>query len=259
MIGTIRARHRRCLELEAADGCGSSRPVPPALAWRLSWTPVCGSTEDLLSAALRRHSSGAAGPTAVVAARQRWGRGQASRRWISPAGGVWLSAALPWCERPSAMADPGLAVAEGLARQLERLGVRAELKWPNDLQVGGRKLAGLLPRLLWRGAAVRLARIGVGLNGNNAAPPGAVAVKELLAPARLGTAELTARVLRALDWAVHHADRPEPVRRAAQARLVGLGGVIPWRGESWRVEGLAADGGLMLRRGSVMVVRRRRF
>ena len=58
------------------------------------------------------------------------------------------------------------------------------IKWPNDLIVGSRKLAGVLPKLVFRGHQVRLARIGVGLNVRNPVPRGGIALRELLPPGR---------------------------------------------------------------------------
>ena len=90
---------------------------------------------------------------------------------MSPRGGLWISAALPWQGGRSASAMLiGLAVATVLAEHLERRGLEVAIKWPNDLLVNGRKLAGLLPRLVQRGSTIRLVRIGVGLNVENRIP-----------------------------------------------------------------------------------------
>ena len=77
----------------------------------------------------------------------------------------------------------GLAVATGLAERLERRGLEVAIKWPNDLLVNGRKLAGLLPRLVQRGSTLRLVRIGVGLNVENRIPSHGVALRQVLGPA----------------------------------------------------------------------------
>ena len=74
-------------------------PAPPAprLPWRLLWWPCCGSTEQRLEQDL---ASGGQPPLALLAGHQRFGHGQRGRPWISPPGGVWLSAALPWPAEP---------------------------------------------------------------------------------------------------------------------------------------------------------------
>ncbi|MFM7086295.1 MAG: biotin--[acetyl-CoA-carboxylase] ligase [Cyanobium sp.] len=190
----------------------------------------------------------------MIARRQRFGRGQQGRTWSSPAGGVWLSAALPWPADPAAAAAPGLAVAVGLALELEACGVEVRLKWPNDLLIaapGGHpaKLAGVLPRLRLRGGRIRWARVGIGLNGSNRVPRGAANLLAALGAWQSRPERLTALVLQALEWAMAQADQRERVRRLAEQRLV----VAPqsWQGaaEGWQPGGLAADGALILRRG----------
>ena len=132
--------------------------------WLLRSVPVCSSTEVLLSRWLKGPVA-LAQPWAVVAAHQRWGTGQWGRRWSSPPGGVWLSAALPWQGEGSGRAGLlGLAVAVSFAERLERHGLPVRIKWPNDLVLYGRKLAGLLPSVVQRGSTVRVLRIGLGLN-----------------------------------------------------------------------------------------------
>lgn len=240
---------------------------PPAL-WRLRTLPVCASTETELDRWLRRlipdRQDPLPGPMAVLARRQRFGRGQQGRHWSSPAGGVWLSAALPWPADPARAAAPGLAVAVGVALELEALGLAVRLKWPNDLLIAGpggqpAKLAGLLPRLRLQGGRIRWARVGLGLNSVNPAPPGATNLKSRLGCHGADPRRLTARVLRALEWAMAAADQPTWVRRQAEARLL----VAPqsWEGaaQGWQPHGLADDGALVLVRGKEHRLLHRRF
>jgi BirA family biotin operon repressor/biotin-[acetyl-CoA-carboxylase] ligase len=233
-------------------------PADQPLPWRLNVLPVCASTELELE---RRLCRGAVPPVAVLAAQQRHGHGQQGRLWQSPAGGVWLSAALPWPAEPEGAAALALAAAVGMALQLEDLGLQPQIKWPNDLLIDGCKLAGILPRLRWRGAQVRYAQLGVGVNGVNRTPVGAISLQEALGRKFHPQAKperLAARVLRALEWTAAAAAQPELVRRQAEQRL--------WRpewliheGERWSVSGLAADGGLRLCRGTAVTVLQRRF
>ena len=109
------------------------------------------STNDVAWEAL---AAGAPEGTAVVADAQTRGRGRAGRSWhLAEGKGLALSAILGLgCELPdgdgreSGRATGVLPLAAGLAlaRGLERLGVHAELKWPNDLLLSGRKLSGIL-------------------------------------------------------------------------------------------------------------------
>lgn len=230
---------------------------------------MCASTELELDHLLAR---GRRPPLAVVARRQNRGHGQQGRVWQSPPGGVWLSAALPWGEggvaQAGGLASPALALSLGLCLQLEALGLSPQIKWPNDLLLDGRKLAGILPRLRWRGERLLGCRVGVGINGVNRVPVGAIALVDGLAagvsPVRrrrhhraADPARLAALVLRGLEWAVAASGQAELVRRQAERRL--------WRAphrhqeELWEVAGLALDGGLRLRRGGQVVELRRDF
>jgi BirA family biotin operon repressor/biotin-[acetyl-CoA-carboxylase] ligase len=213
---------------------------------------VCASSERELERRLREPGTAprAGEALAVLARRQRFGHGQQGRAWHSPAGGVWISAALPWPEDPAAAAAPGLALAVGLALELEQLGLPVRLKWPNDLLVEGRKIAGLLPRLRRRGDRVRWAQVGLGLNGDHAVPAGAVALAELIGRrAESSPPRLSARVLRALEWGVAQAARPERVRALAEVRLLLPVEPIAHQGSLWRAVGLGIDGALLLEGG----------
>jgi BirA family biotin operon repressor/biotin-[acetyl-CoA-carboxylase] ligase len=241
-----------------------------ALRWQRRRLPVCASTEIELGRWLAaREAAGRPLPAdgialVVVARRQRFGRGQQGRHWHSPPGGLWLSAAIPWPSR-SGSAALGLAVAVGLALQLEQLGLRPQLKWPNDLLLEGRKLAGLLPRLRHRGGQVRWAQVGIGLNGRNRVPPGAISLAEVLsAGCRAGhpqtmPRQLEGRVLAALAWAVAAADAAEAVRDLAAARLWRQPEGIEHAGVRWQVEGLELDGRLRLRSGPLLTRLQRQF
>jgi BirA family biotin operon repressor/biotin-[acetyl-CoA-carboxylase] ligase len=172
-----------------------------------------------------------------------------------------MSAAMPWPALPEQAASLALAAAVGIALQLEALGLRPAIKWPNDLLIDGRKLAGILPRLRWRGARVRYAQLGVGLNGVNRVPEGAIGVAEALGFShhpRAHPRHLAARLLRGVEWAAAAAGQPELVRRQAEQRL-WRPGCVEHAGRHWSVAGLEVDGGLRLCSGSAVTVLQRRF
>lgn len=197
----------------------------------------------------------------VVARRQRYGRGQRGRAWQSPAGGLWLSAAFPWPGDPAAAAAPSLLMALGLAQELENLfgpaaGLPVAIKWPNDLYGHGRKLAGLLPRLRLRAGRVRWAQLGLGINGINRVPAGAISLGELLNRAagrsrsrfhpKATPRTLEALAQRAIERCLVLADQPEQVRREAEQRLWRPPGGIERHDVRWQIAGLERDGGLRL-------------
>ena len=157
-----------------------------------------------------------------------------------------------------------LAIAVGLALELEQLGVETQIKWPNDLLVGGRKLAGILARLRLQGSQVRWARAGIGINGTNRVPPGAISLGEALRPQQrmrfhphATASALLPRALRAIAWAQHHSLSNAAVIALAEQRLLRPDGGWTHQGERWQVQGLSADGGLRLQRsGQTLTLRR---
>jgi BirA family biotin operon repressor/biotin-[acetyl-CoA-carboxylase] ligase len=128
------------------------------------------STQETAKAAAR---SGAPEGALFAADRQTEGRGRLGRRWESPAGGLWYSLLLRPPLAPAAV--PGLALAAALdwARLLrEDHGLDARVKWPNDIWLGERKLAGILTEMSSETDRVHWVVLGVGLNVNNAPPAG---------------------------------------------------------------------------------------
>ena len=100
--------------------------------------------------------------SAVRAVTQTAGRGRFQREWISDQGGLWLSAVVPTHPSKARILPllAGLAVCD-VVRGLGFQDVR--LRWPNDVMVGDRKLAGVLIDQFKPGLAV----LGIGLNVNN--------------------------------------------------------------------------------------------
>jgi BirA family biotin operon repressor/biotin-[acetyl-CoA-carboxylase] ligase len=106
----------------------------------------------------------------VRAAVQTAGRGQRARDWQAGAGGSYQTLIV---REPDALIPAtALVMALGLAEVFPVYGVRAGIKWPNDLYYRGKKLAGVLVE---RVAGHLL--IGVGVNVNNEVPPGAVGLR----------------------------------------------------------------------------------
>lgn len=140
-----------------------------AAPWRILERDSVGSTNDEARALAE---AGDPGRVAVVARRQTAGRGRLQRTWVSEPGGLYLSAllrpALPVARAGLLPLAAGVAVAEAV----ERLGARPELRWPNDVLVAGRKLAGVLceARFVPGGAALAWVVIGIGLNVQQRGP-----------------------------------------------------------------------------------------
>ena len=112
--------------------------------FRLCHHATLGSTNDAAKALAR---AGAPDGTLVWADEQEAGRGRRGRQWLSPPGNLYLSLVLRPDAAPSRAAQLGFVAALGLGDALRPLGAPALLlryKWPNDLLLNGRKLAGIL-------------------------------------------------------------------------------------------------------------------
>ncbi len=111
----------------------------------------------------------------VVALEQTAGRGRTGSSWASPRGGLYMSYVPPEGLMPRRPTDAtplaGLAAADAVDGALALLGApgpRARLKWPNDVLVDGRKVAGVLVQARTGGTVGRPSRtaIGIGINAN---------------------------------------------------------------------------------------------
>jgi BirA family transcriptional regulator, biotin operon repressor / biotin---[acetyl-CoA-carboxylase] ligase len=130
------------------------------------WTVAVADEIDSTNTRLMTHAVGG-GPHGLVLAaeRQSAGRGRLGRRWQARIGSCLMFSVLWRFDRGLAeLAGLSLAVGLALARVLRRLGAPVELKWPNDLLLQGRKLAGILIELSGDALGPASVVIGIGLN-----------------------------------------------------------------------------------------------
>lgn len=128
---------------------------------------TCGSTNDEVA---RRAAAGAAEGLVVTARAQTAGRGRQGRRWYSPTDENLYFSCLLRPECPPGQAPPlTLAAGLGVLDALEcaagaESSVHASLKWPNDVLLGGRKVAGILTEMNTRGTRLSHVVVGIGVN-----------------------------------------------------------------------------------------------
>src|SRR5262249_48453381 len=142
--------------------------------------------------------------TVLVADEQTRGRGRQGRTWSSPPGTNLYLSALLRPELPAAAAPPiTLAVAVAVAEALNELGARASIKWPNDVLVMDKKVAGSLTESTTRGGSLEAVVVGIGVNLNWREPPpdlAAIAISVAQATGRpTDRDEFTARLLDMLE------------------------------------------------------------
>jgi BirA family biotin operon repressor/biotin-[acetyl-CoA-carboxylase] ligase len=240
------------------------RPRLGAIGRRMYWLETTGSTNDV-AAQLAQH--GAEDGTTVVAEAQTSGRGRHGRAWFSPPGaGLYVSVILRLSNEPAGNRDhpaslltlaAGVAIAEAVRAAT---GLPAEIKWPNDVVIGTRKLAGILTEAASHGSDLQFVVLGFGINLQTAAYPAELRSRvtsieaETSRPAdrALIFAEILARVSeRCGDLRAQRFD-------AILSAWRGLAPALPFAPVEWdspngtvrgRAEGIDADGALLVRVG----------
>jgi len=130
------------------------------IAWRVHAYGSVVSTNDT---ARRLAGGGAPEGTLVVAEMQTGGHGRRGNVWESPLGGLWFSFVVRPHLPPERASGLSVVTAVAVARTVIDLGdIGARIKWPNDVFVSGRKLAGAMVCSAGEGALV----VGVGVNVN---------------------------------------------------------------------------------------------
>lgn len=126
------------------------------------------SLDSTNAEALRMVGQGVAAPFVVLAERQTAGRGRRGRNWVSPfAENIYYSLVLPVMGGMRQLEGLSLVVGLAVLNALREVGVSGGgLKWPNDVLVGNKKIAGILLELVGDPADVCHVVLGIGINVN---------------------------------------------------------------------------------------------
>ena len=226
------------------------------ISWRIILKSICASTEIELSNWLAEKQVKENRPIAIFSTCQRFGRGQAGRIWHSSKGGVWVSAAIKREESSENNSQLyGLAVALALAEKIERIGVNVKIKWPNDLLVNGKKLAGILPRLFFRGEKLRLLRVGIGLNVLNNVPNEGISLKQIIGDKKMNINFWSSEVLIAIERSLDFLDDKNFLCSQVEKRLWSRKYIEKETGYQWDIKGIDASGRLILyKEGKIKVL-----
>lgn len=129
---------------------------------------ICYDAVDSTNIVLKELArQGAENGTVVVADTQGTGRGRMERAFFSPPGkGIWVSILLRPDFLPQEAPKCTLMAAVAVARAMEKFGLRAAIKWPNDILHDGRKLVGILTEMSAEMDRVNYIVIGIGINVN---------------------------------------------------------------------------------------------
>ena len=204
--------------------------------------------------------------TVVCAEAQSKGRGRLGRAWISPkARGLYFSFVL----RPSLplnqLAQLTLMSAVALAEAIENISdLRPSIKWPNDILLGNRKLAGILTELRAESDQVKFVIVGVGLNVNTSShhlTPQAVSLK-IAAGHSFDRTQVFQAILRSLEkWylkLLHH--EFAQVMEEWKKRECTLNKWVRITDPTGMIEGQAIDldedGALLIRKDNGLVIKK---
>lgn len=197
----------------------------------------------------------------VFAESQTRGRGRLGRKWVSPARkGLWFSVLLRPDLRPQAATQLTVAAATALVRAIHsHTGLRAEIKWPNDILVRGKKLAGVLTELSAELDHIKYVVLGIGVDVNLTAGDLPADLRKIATSLKLEAgqtfrrADLAAAILRELDRDYERIRKQQFAAVADEwekhcatlGRRVAI--QIGNRVLEGRAESLDADGALLLR------------
>jgi BirA family biotin operon repressor/biotin-[acetyl-CoA-carboxylase] ligase len=216
-----------------------------------------GSTNEV---AFRLAQDGAEHGEVVVAEQQTAGKGRRGRAWVSPPGlNLYFSAILRPELPPQRAPELTLVAAVALAEALREQGTEAAIKWPNDVHLDGRKVAGILTELSAEPERVHFVIVGVGVNLNSRAEHFPDELRETATSLALATGQ---RVLRARfaatlwgrmeEWLDRYLEEGfDPVRARWKALSSTLGQDVLVRTDRQELRGRAEDidpsGALMVR------------
>jgi BirA family biotin operon repressor/biotin-[acetyl-CoA-carboxylase] ligase len=163
------------------------------------------STNDVMEKLAR---DGVKEGVVVFAEMQTKGRGRLGRKWISPERkGLWFSVLLRPHLRPQEATQLTVASATALRRALQsETGLKPEIKWPNDILISGRKVAGILTELSAEVDRVRHIILGIGVDVNLDAGELPAELRKTATSLKIETgemisrAELAVEILRELDF-----------------------------------------------------------
>lgn len=179
----------------------------------------------------------------VVAETQSVGRGSRGREWQSRSGGLYMTVVLkPGRHIGLVPLLAGVAISEAIS---EVAGFEAQLKWPNDVLLHGKKVGGILVESVWSGGTLRFILLGVGVNVNNDLPdalPEATSLSKELGW-EVGLDPLMNSILKSLE---RHFDDlpldPELILRSWKKRNQTLGRRVVVTDRSGEpIEGIATD------------------
>ena len=216
------------------------------------------STNDVIEKLAR---DGVPEGAVVFAESQTQGRGRLGRQWASPARkGLWFSVLLRPPLRPQAATQLTIASATALRNAIaQQTGLKTEIKWPNDVLISGKKVAGILTELSAEVDQIKYVLVGIGVDVNLDASDFPAEIRSQATSLKLelgkpvARADLAAAILQHLDreycrilageFGAVASEWEEHCTTIGQRVVIRLG----QRTVCGRAESLGEDGALLLR------------
>jgi BirA family biotin operon repressor/biotin-[acetyl-CoA-carboxylase] ligase len=223
---------------------------------KIQFLPEVASTNTL---AMEMAADGAPEGTLVIAETQTGGKGRLGRKWISPKGNLYLSVVLrpniPIHKAPLITLTGAVAVASAIRTTC---GLKAGIKWPNDILLSDKKVSGLLTEMSAEQDRIRHIVLGIGIDVNmemGELPPEVRSLTTTLAAeagAKINRTALLQQILRDLDrWYQKFLDNDAEVLEEWKKLNTTVGNRITVSGAGESLEGLALgvdrDGRLIVR------------
>jgi BirA family biotin operon repressor/biotin-[acetyl-CoA-carboxylase] ligase len=276
----IRALRREGYHIDSSPGKGYSLVSAPdsllpeeikaglrtnLLGRQIAYHRELTSTQDVANSLA---AQGADEGTIVLAETQAAGRGRIGRSWASPPGGIYLSIILRPDIKPFEALRFPLVAGVAVARAIEQLtGLKPQLKWPNDIIVGGRKAGGILTEMSAETDRINYIVIGIGVNVNTERAHFPEEIEgiatSLMAECgeEVSRVQLVQSILAELEslYQVFQVSGFEPIRERWKARSCTIGARVSIRGAREQVEGEAIDidedGALIVRKANGILER----
>lgn len=206
--------------------------------------------------------NGAPEGSVIIAGEQTGGRGRLKRKWLSPLGNIALSIIL--YPRPESYPYLVMIASLAVARTIESLGIKAQIKWPNDVLIKGKKVGGILIEKRYLKNKPSVCIVGVGINvavtptvqEGPALPPTSL---EAEVERKVSLAGVIATVLNEFERLYLMLPYGKEIFKDWRGKLVTLGKHVVAISGPERLEGIAEDvdedGTLVLRLGDGSLAR----
>ena len=213
--------------------------------WKLIYKFQCSSTERELDAYLKFNNLKNI-PIAIFSRTQSAGFGRFERKWLSPSGGIWFSAAYPIKSKTFQSEIFSISIAYKLCEMLSEESIKVSLKWPNDIFYGSKKLIGFLPKVITRGEQIKYVRVGFGMNLNNKSPLQGISLCEILNKKNLCASNWSSKILHVFNESIYINKERDLIISGANKFLNKTYLPKEYIDQEWIIKHIDSSGGLVI-------------